>query len=463
MSALRKKNQFIKRLALTLFALTLLLAGLAALVTRPVQTLPYTLNPTFKDYQALLTSFKNAQKNRREQYSYKFEAGWAQLSILPPFKTPIAGYKPRSEFESILDTPCVKVLVLRLATKKMAFVSLDLLLVPPNIYQLLRQELKQSNWTQNELYMGATHTHSGMGGWASGLLGHFAAGSYQPELPLFVAKKIAETLKIAEANCQVADLFMAESDEPAYLNNRISQKSNEVFGVMHLLECVQKDGKKAIWAVYGAHATCMSSRSTALCGDYPTAFCKQLQKNENADLVAFMAGAVGSQNPTEFGKKDQVLIDFLGKELAKRANETLNKKKSVKTPRLALQKLPLKNLKQTMRLSQNWELNTWFFEAFLYAQQPFMQVLTLGDWCWLSYPADFSGVLAAQLQANLPPSAPKRVFTSFNGAYVGYVVPDHYLIRYNRHETREMNWAGANTGSLWYWLSYEILLERHHN
>ena len=56
-------------------------------------------------------------------------------------------------------------------------------------------------------------------------------------------------------------------------------------------------------------------------------------------------------------------------------------------------------------------------------------------------PGDFSGLLYDQIQSNEHP----LMVTSFNGEYLGYLIPSQYY-SINHRETRITNWFGPYTG-----------------
>ena len=62
----------------------------------------------------------------------------------------------------------------------------------------------------------------------------------------------------------------------------------------------------------------------------------------------------------------------------------------------------------------------------------------------LGTPCDFSGELALQLQSSWHKDELEIVCTSFNGDYIGYIVPQKYYFM-NEYETKIMNFHGLNT------------------
>jgi hypothetical protein len=49
--------------------------------------------------------------------------------------------------------------------------------------------------------------------------------------------------------------------------------------------------------------------------------------------------------------------------------------------------------------------------------------------------------------------------TSFNGGYVGYIVPHHYY-QLQHAEARQMNWVGPHTGEMLTWIIGECMLRK---
>ena len=75
------------------------------------------------------------------------------------------------------------------------------------------------------------------------------------------------------------------------------------------------------------------------------------------------------------------------------------------------------------------------------ADRTTLQGLRIGSWVWLSTPCDFSGELALELKARAWASGTKCAVTSFNGDYVGYVIPTRYQTM-DSYESRTMCFYG---------------------
>ena len=64
---------------------------------------------------------------------------------------------------------------------------------------------------------------------------------------------------------------------------------------------------------------------------------------------------------------------------------------------------------------------------------------------WITTPCDFSGEYALQLKNSLSAYGFHANVTSFNGGYVGYIVPGRYFYL-DEYEPKVMGWYGPNMG-----------------
>ena len=64
---------------------------------------------------------------------------------------------------------------------------------------------------------------------------------------------------------------------------------------------------------------------------------------------------------------------------------------------------------------------------------------------WITTPCDFSGEYALRLKNSLAVYGYKANVTSFNGAYVGYIVPPRYFYL-DKYEPKAMGWFGPTMG-----------------
>jgi hypothetical protein len=95
-----------------------------------------------------------------------------------------------------------------------------------------------------------------------------------------------------------------------------------------------------------------------------------------------------------------------------------------------------------VRLSDGLRLRPWLAGKLIHASGvTFMQVLRLNDSVWISTPCDFSGELALGIKDFVGSKGASAAVTSFNGDYVGYVVPSRYY-HMDGYEPRLMSFFG---------------------
>jgi hypothetical protein len=94
------------------------------------------------------------------------------------------------------------------------------------------------------------------------------------------------------------------------------------------------------------------------------------------------------------------------------------------------------------RLTDGWAIRPWIARRLLpVGTSARVQAWRLGDAVWLSTPCDYSGELALDLKSVARKAGLEAVVTSFNGDYLGYVVPVRYY-GMNGYETRTMAFFG---------------------
>jgi neutral ceramidase len=97
-----------------------------------------------------------------------------------------------------------------------------------------------------------------------------------------------------------------------------------------------------------------------------------------------------------------------------------------------------------IRLSDGLRLRPWIAAQLVSSrQQTFLQGFRLDKSIWISTPCDFSGELALEVKHAVQASGHSAVVTSFNGDYVGYVIPARYY-HLNGYEPRTMSFFGPN-------------------
>src|SRR5205823_15081112 len=94
------------------------------------------------------------------------------------------------------------------------------------------------------------------------------------------------------------------------------------------------------------------------------------------------------------------------------------------------------------RVTDSLRLRPWLASRLLHhSNHTFIQAFRVNDSIWISTPCDFSGELALRIKDTVRAHGCEAVITSFNGDYVGYVIPSRYY-HLPGYEPRVMSFFG---------------------
>ena len=179
-------------------------------------------------------------------------------------------------------------------------------------------------------------------------------------------------------------------------------------------------------------------------GDYPGYWERKMEAT-STDLALFFAGSVGSQSPVGEGK---------GFDKPKFIEEALADSLNVHLPQIVLNDtvtftavtLKMHLPDYNMRLTTKIDLSSALSKKLLPPPgDVYLQALRIGNLLWITAPSDFSGEYALQLKNTLAAKGFIANVSSFNGNYVGYIVPGRYYYM-DEYESKLMGWFGPNMG-----------------
>jgi hypothetical protein len=137
--------------------------------------------------------------------------------------------------------------------------------------------------------------------------------------------------------------------------------------------------------------------------------------------------------------------EAMGRSLADRTLEAMPR--LAMTNRVVLASLGLAPVMARIqpRVTDDWCLRPWVARKLLRVhEESWLQVARIGDALWIATPCDFSGELALPIYAEIRCAGLEPVITSFNGDYVGYVIPGRYY-HLEGYEPRTMSFNGPYT------------------
>lgn len=430
-----RRRRFYKRkrfwLPATIAVCFVVLVGPWPIYTSSYQGLSYSLR-TFDRIDALAI----------ESESGPLRAGYASVDITPPMGEPLAGYGNRRPKEStaVAAQPLyARALSLSAGKRTVTIVGGDFLLFMP---QLRQEVLKLTGLAARDVYFTSTHTHSGPGGYSSRWVDQLVLGDYDRAIFGRLAGQFANAIKLSRKDMAPADIAMqlltAPSDAPVAVN-RMDAKLPAMQSIFDLVTSHPDEWRRtASLMVCPAHATCYGASNTQANGDYLAAL-ERMYAQKGPYL--FAAGAVGSMGPPA----DRPRGHERAEALAKNVDHVLDSEDTFEWANqvtLASEIVEVDLPVQQYRFAQGWRLSP-VAASYLHGRRTYIHVLRINQFVLLGMPADYSGELAMRLSAQAAATGLTPVVTSFNGDYVGYLLPQE------RYWTSTTETVGENLFGPW--------------
>jgi hypothetical protein len=380
-------------------------------------------------------------------------AGWAKANVTPSHPVPLVGYSPRGNYEFIQDSSFVKVLTLSNGTSQVAWLNYELLIVHPYLAQQVRQGIQEAGLNLDQVLFTATHTHAGMGGYMPGPLGEIAFGGYEEDVVRGLVQGSVQALQAALASQDTVTVSYRQTAAPAYVSNRFV-KGGPIDPFLRQVLFEKRDGKKAVFLTYAAHATALSSKFMGLSGDYPQALTKGLE-GEGYDFALYASGTVGSHRPnTEGNTPEKVKAYALAIQQVLQADSSSRYVENMQQLRLADVEVSLGD--PQLRISKDIRLRPWLFRYLVGDTPAYFNVTQVGSLLFISSSGELSGVFYEEWEKLAKAQGLHLVITVFNGGYVGYITPDE-LYDEDFHEVRETNWFGPGNGTYFDLMMQELI------
>ncbi|MFN8308552.1 MAG: neutral/alkaline non-lysosomal ceramidase N-terminal domain-containing protein [Chitinophagales bacterium] len=420
-------------------AILYLLSILGFLFLKPLNSMPYrNCNFYKKEMQCI------SQLPKQFSSEGKLSAGWFKCSLVPPITTPIAIDADRGgkHWQQVHDTVYARAFVFSNGKQKTAFVSCELLIVPPVVVQKVNAKLRLHGFSEQNIFYTATHTHSSIGAWHPSPVGEIFAGKYDERVPEFFANQIVIAILNAEKAKAPVKLFYKEIPTANLVCNRLVGKDGRVDSTLRMVFLEHENGESAAIVSFAAHATCLHKGTMEVSGDWPNTLITKMEDHKIVSFACYAAGAVGSHGPVEARKNKWDEVRYM----ADGVFSGIEKAKPNAVPTsgsLGMLHVPLYLRESSLRVNSHFALRSCWFEKFFGKEKVYINVWNVGGIRFIGMPCDFSGELTANLLSGM--SGP-CVITSFNGGYIGYVTADE---RYglNTYETRTMGWFGPSNGS----------------
>jgi len=147
--------------------------------------------------------------------------------------------------EGIHDSIFVKATALKVQGKLLILVGADMLIIPPVISEDVCSQLnKKLGLKRDQLFFSATHTHSGVGAWANGLIGESFAGKPNPEVIKWLIQQFRTAIEDAIKDLQPGEIGNRSFKTGNLLWNRMVWDKGEKNSVFTFILARQDSGKK---------------------------------------------------------------------------------------------------------------------------------------------------------------------------------------------------------------------------
>jgi neutral ceramidase len=351
--------------------------------------------------------------------------GYARKNLTPSFPVSTAGYGNRrgKNYTAVHDSIYVRTLVISNGKNRVAVVSADLLIIPPEVTRTLHERLPSIGFSLDNTYLNATHTHNSIGNWGKGAA-QLIYGTYKDTVVNFIADRIIQSITTAAANGSPSTLRFGTIAVPDAVRNRINGHSGGVDSLLRVMEIHREDSSKLVMVSFNAHATCLFSKDLELSRDYPGEVVDGLER-KGYDFAMFISGAVGSHgcSAPEYGKP---CLTWMADEILSKFTELQPALQSTGDSAMLMFRVPLALGEPQIKISKDWRLRPWVFKSAFGEYDPFLSVLLLGDIVFLGTPCDFSGEIRQGVDSTASQYGKHAIITSFNGQYVGYITKDSY-------------------------------------
>jgi neutral ceramidase len=234
------------------------------------------------------------------------QAGAARVTITPDLKTMpcmLGGYvapeRLRKSATGVRDTCFARAMVLSDGRSKVALVSLDLCFLPESFKKAVSERIPDTGIPPDHLFLSATHTHSAPDPLAlhDGNTGPAGAlTTYNPQLTAWMADRVAEAIKQANARLQPAQIGSGQMQRLGLNRNRRGENLTD--DEMTCLKITDRSGSPiAAVFVYAAHPVYYGADMLEVSGDWSGVFARQMEASIPGATVLFLNGAEGDASP----------------------------------------------------------------------------------------------------------------------------------------------------------------------
>lgn len=386
---------------------------------------------------------------------FGLQAGWGIASITPAEPVRLTGknFKP---YEQVFDSVYVRTFIFDNGLNRVLLLSYDLWIMHPILAISVRQMVKQEFPQITGIYFTANHSHTSIGGWASGLLGTLVVGGNHTETIRLIVTQTRESIRQAQNALVEVEVGFGAVETDGLVANRLDE-NGRVDRKLRVLKFQNTHGQVAVFNTYSAHSVYMNKDINTLSADYPGPFLDILQETSPVDFASFSPGATGGHTPIGRKPFEHSRMLHYARTLASYCSDLQGKIQTENTDTLKFIEWPVELRSPHFRISNYWRFRPWVFNLVMGKTEASISVLRIGNTVLVGLPVELSGEFYPEFDAICRKRGLSLMITSFNGWYLGYANPEKYYFTLKRAETREMNWFGYQNGEYFVELVKHIL------
>ncbi len=383
-------------------------------------------------------------------YPWELHAGTGVADMTPDvykMKIPLNGYGERHKTPAggVHDRLCTKALAITSISpggtrEDAVIVTTDLCMVTEALREAVLGRIEPLGYNDDNLFLTATHTHSGPAAIDIRLPVEIAMGKFNPELFEFTADRIAAAVKKAAKSMVPVRADMVQGSFPNLVRNRredkydyatrrfVGEPSKNIDPLMSVL-VVSGHNKKpvAILVVFGSHPTILGPDNLLISADWPGSLTKTLEARMPGLVAMFANGAEGDQAPPSMDAKDDFeWADKYGRAVA----DTAAKLAKHASPRgnLKLSSAVIRNRLPRMRLRSFLGIVIPRIFTKSIARDAIGSALVLGDAAFLGLPGEPLHRVGIELRERAKrKGVGKPVAVGLTNDWIGYLAdPESY-------------------------------------
>ncbi len=438
-------HKIFKKVLWFIVAILLLLLVFVISVIAPIDYTPLSeISQVAATYKKLNDESLNASQGEGQLL-----AGWSAVNITPKSPIKMAGYGPRGPYTSVLDSLYSRIIVFDNGNTEAVIITIDLLLFPRLLKQALQEQLSKLGFSENEIYLNATHTHSGFGNWEKSLAGKFIFGDFDQDNFDYLLELIINGVNDAKIHKSPIEVGFQKINANELVSNRLAGNEGTKDPYLRVISLQKGSGQKALMVSFSGHPVNLVADAWELSRDYPGILVDKLEQENNVDFAMFCAGMVGSHNIEINLPKGHKRIEKVGGLLSDKILNELDSMDYSSNSTLGTLDFKIDLPPSQLKLSNKYGLRDWFFSALMGPLEANIKILEIGPVMMIGMPCDYSGELSINNQLDkLGERYGKKLFiTSFNGNYVGYITEDGHYTTCNHDEVKTLNWVGPYKGA----------------